>query len=178
MVNYIELGSPCLVTTLKSLGVFLIEYETIEHPSIDELLQKVDLEVGAEDSVIHIVGTIPPNDRKYAEEWYYNSQFSDINAEEGWKEYQSDEVGGNSDGPSVVVAVVDTGIDYTHPDLINRMWMNQKEIDGVDGLDDDENGIIDDYYGADFTVTNLSIQSCEILSTNNYRVKHINMQVS
>ena len=148
-----ELGSPCLVTTLKSLGVFQIEYETIDHPSIDELGLNGNLEVGVEDSVIHIVSTIPPNDSKYAEQWYYNSKFSDINVEEGWKEYQSDKVGGNSDGPSVVVAVVDTGIDYTHPDLINRMWMNQKEIDGVDGVDDDENGIIDDYYGADFTVT-------------------------
>ena len=148
----IELGSTCLVTTLKSLGVFLIEYETTEHPSIDELLQDLDLEVGAEDSVIHIVGAIPPNDPKYAEEWYYNSQFSDINAEEGWKEYQSDSVGGNVDGPSIVVAVVDTGIDYSHPDLINRVWINQKETDN-NGEDDDGNGIIDDYYGADFTVT-------------------------
>ena len=146
-----ELGSPCLVTTLKSLGVFLLEYETADHPSIDELLQDVDLEVGAEDSIIHIVSTLTPNDPKYAEQWYYNSKFTDINSEEGWKEYQSDSVGGDVDGPSVVVAIVDTGIDYTHPDLIDRLWTNTKETDN-NGVDDDGNGIIDDYYGADFTV--------------------------
>ena len=69
-----ELGSPCLVTTLKSLGVFQIEYETSDHPSLDELDLNGNLEVGVEDSVIHSVSTIPPNDSKYAEQWYYNSR--------------------------------------------------------------------------------------------------------
>ena len=147
-----ELGSPCHVTTLKGLGVFEIEYKTTDHPSIDDLELDADMEVGAEDSVIHILNTIPPIDPDYAQQWYFNSHYADINAEEGWKEYQLDAVGGSADGPSVVVAVVDTGIDYTHPDLINRMWINPHEI-ANNGVDDDENGIIDDCYGADFTVT-------------------------
>jgi len=48
-----------------------------------------------------------------------------------------------------VVAVVDTGVDYTHPDLAGNMWTNPGEIAG-NGVDDDGNGYVDDYYGYDF----------------------------
>lgn len=51
---------------------------------------------------------------------------------------------------SVIVAVIDTGVDLTHEDLINNIWINRGEIDG-NGIDDDANGLIDDFYGADFT---------------------------
>lgn len=49
----------------------------------------------------------------------------------------------------VIVAVLDTGIDYNHPDLKSYIWMNKNEIDS-NGLDDDGNGYIDDIYGWDF----------------------------
>ena len=58
--------------------------------------------------------------------------------------------GGDANGPSVVVAVIDTGVDYNHPDLKDVMWNNPGEIAG-DGIDNDGNGIVDDVYGADFT---------------------------
>ncbi len=47
---------------------------------------------------------------------------------------------------TVVVAVVDTGVDYEHEDLKNRMWVNADEIPG-NGLDDDDNGYVDDVHG-------------------------------
>ena len=54
---------------------------------------------------------------------------------------------GNRD---ILVAVIDTGIDYTHPDLAANMYTNPGEIPG-NGIDDDSNGVIDDVHGANFT---------------------------
>ena len=51
--------------------------------------------------------------------------------------------------PDVVIAVFDTGIDYTHTDLQANLWTNQNEIPD-NGIDDDGNGYIDDVYGYDF----------------------------
>jgi len=49
----------------------------------------------------------------------------------------------------VIVAVIDTGIDYTHPNLKDNIWTNPGEIPD-NGIDDDKNGYVDDYYGYDF----------------------------
>ncbi len=49
----------------------------------------------------------------------------------------------------VIVAVLDTGIDYNHPDLYENIWTNDNETPG-NGIDDDGNGLVDDYYGYDF----------------------------
>jgi len=52
-------------------------------------------------------------------------------------------------GKDAIVAIIDTGIWYYHSDLENRMWVNADEIPG-DGIDNDNNGYIDDIYGYDF----------------------------
>lgn len=54
----------------------------------------------------------------------------------------------------VVVAVVDTGIDFNHPALKNNMWRNSAEVGGKPGVDDDGNGYVDDLFGADFISNN------------------------
>jgi len=54
----------------------------------------------------------------------------------------------NVNKEEIIVAVVDTGVDYNHEDLKNVMWKNTNEIEG-NGIDDDNNGYIDDIYGID-----------------------------
>ena len=56
--------------------------------------------------------------------------------------------------PDVVIAVLDSGIDLDHDDLLGNVWVNAGEIAG-NGLDDDRNGLVDDVHGADFAGDNL-----------------------
>lgn len=62
---------------------------------------------------------------------------------------------GQSNGEKVIVAVVDTGVDYNHEDLKDVMWKNSGEIAG-NGIDDDNNGYIDDVYGINTLVRDSS----------------------
>ena len=71
---------------------------------------------------------------------------ADIDAPEAWTY-----VTGNN---QIVVAVIDTGIDYNHPDLRANIWINDREIPG-NLMDDDNNGFVDDIYGYNF-VSNTS----------------------
>ena len=54
----------------------------------------------------------------------------------------------------LIVAVIDTGIDYKHEDLKNNIWINRAEMNGQTGVDDDGNGFIDDYHGYNFVDLN------------------------
>lgn len=89
--------------------------------------------------------TAIPNDPRFALQWHLGTG-SGINAIEAW-----DQTTGNDD---VVVAVIDTGVDYLHDDLAGNIWQNPGEI-AADGIDNDNNGYIDDIRGinpADDTV--------------------------
>ncbi len=78
---------------------------------------------------------------KIQDQWYLeNAQI-----QQAWQSLKQD--GLNPGGAaSVITAVIDTGVDYTHNDLISSMWTNPGEIPN-NGIDDDNNGYIDDIYG-------------------------------
>lgn len=92
----------------------------------------------------HGKDTVIPNDASLDRLWglhHYGDR--DIDAAEAWRIAHAPSPEG------IVVAVIDTGIDYTHPDLKDQMWVNPNEIPD-NGIDDDGNGIVDDIHGADF----------------------------
>lgn len=72
----------------------------------------------------------------------------DINIVPAWKWYAE-----KSGKRHVTVALVDTGVDYSHEELWNSVWVNRDEVPG-DGKDNDENGFIDDMYGWNFYSNN------------------------
>ena len=53
-----------------------------------------------------------------------------------------------------VIAIIDTGVEFTHSDLFQNVWANEKELTGEEGVDDDGNGFVDDMYGWDFVNQN------------------------
>ena len=95
-----------------------------------------------------ISSTSIPNDTNFSELWGLNNtgqtggkSDGDIDAPEAWHITTGDK--------RIKVAVIDTGVNYNHPDLVDNIWTNRGEIPG-NGKDDDGNGYVDDIHGYDF----------------------------
>lgn len=93
-----------------------------------------------------------PNDARFGEQWALRNIGQSIRGQGGSAGADIDAVNAWNNGvgsSSVILAIVDDGIDYTHPDLAGNMWVNPGEIAG-NGIDDDANGYVDDINGYDF----------------------------
>ncbi|TNE51938.1 MAG: hypothetical protein EP344_16035 [Bacteroidetes bacterium] len=95
-------------------------------------------------------GGLLPNDPLFTQQWYFLNTGAqggipdaDLDAEQAW----AITTGGLTvAGDTIVLAIIDSGFDYTHEDLSSNLWRNHQEIQG-DHLDNDGNGYVDDYYG-------------------------------
>lgn len=93
--------------------------------------------------------TVTPNDKGFSYLYGLHNEGqtggtpdADIDAPEAW----SIQRGRNQNHNGPIIAVIDTGVDYNHPDLKANMWTNPGEIPG-DGIDNDRNGVVDDVHG-------------------------------
>ncbi|MDB2435973.1 S8 family serine peptidase [Schleiferiaceae bacterium] len=93
-----------------------------------------------------IMGVTPanePNDTLYGQQWANEAiQADTVQARMAADSTVSD--------TNQVIAIIDTGVDKDHEDLKNKMWVNTAELNGSPGVDDDQNGFVDDIYGWDF----------------------------
>ncbi len=96
---------------------------------------------------------LPYNDPMLSKQWHYRNlglsetypnakAGADVNLFPAWEI-----TAGRND---VIVAVVDEGVCYTHADLKDNMWVNEAEANGAEGVDDDNNGYVDDVHGYNF----------------------------
>lgn len=124
--------------------------ELAESVSVEEALAafRADPNVLYAEPNFQVGLTLAPNDAYVGDLWGMNNTGqtggtpdADIDAFEAW-----DIATGTG---STIVAVIDTGVDYTHPDLAANIWVNPGEIPG-DGIDNDSNGYVDDVHGYDF----------------------------
>jgi len=136
-----------VVRGLGLVGQVLVRSSGASIEAVNNYLASNKYVAGYELDAVHVFQTVP-NDSQYTRLWGLNNTGqtggtpdADIDAPEAWN---------ISTGSSqIVVGVIDTGVDYTHPDLAANIWTNPGEIAG-NGIDDDGNGFVDDVHGYDF----------------------------
>ncbi len=148
-----------LARRLPLTGAQLVTSPQLNDTYAKELLASGEAEYIEPNYVVHAFGI--PNDPRVGEQWGMNNTGAsggtadvDIDAPEAWNV--------TTGSPDVVVGVVDTGVDYTHPDLAANIWKNPGEVPG-NGIDDDGDGVVDDAYGF-----NAIAQSGDPMDDNNH----------
>ncbi len=132
--------------TLALRRILLVEYSSLDSP--EEVALAIGSAKGVEyaEPIYSRTLLYTPNDPELTKQWYLDA----VHAREAW-----DIVRGDS---SIIIAITDTGIERLHPDLKDAIWYNPGETgpDGnggdksTNGIDDDGNGYVDDWWGYDF----------------------------
>lgn len=134
----------------RRLGIWLVRYD-VSRADADAALRTLRTRPGvalAQENHRVSLRASTPDDERFDEMWGLNNTGqtggtpdADVDAPEAWDLTRG---GTSAHGDEIVVAVVDSGFDLSHPDL--DFWKNEAEIPG-NGVDDDENGYVDDYDG-------------------------------
>ena len=126
-------------SSLSNIYKFILREETNILAVARDYEKDANVEYAEPNYIYHMC--ITPNDPYFDFQWALNqSSDHDIDAPEAW-----DIETGNE---SIVIAIVDTGVDWDHPDLSANIWNNKDEA--IDGNDTDGNGYVDDIRGWDF----------------------------
>jgi subtilisin family serine protease len=131
------LSGATVVQTFPDLGWQLVKLPA--GVTVEQALSQYSNLAGVENAQPNYIYklTANPNDAQFSQLY----GMAKISAPAAWET--------TAGSPNVVVAIIDTGIRYTHEDLAANMWKNAGEIAG-NGVDDDGNGYVDDVYGWDF----------------------------
>ena len=132
-------------------GLWLYKYDTsLDIADVLAEFHRNPYVVYAEPDYVYNIAA--QNDPRFPEQWDMENTGqtggvidADVNALSMWAIESGD--------PKVVIAVIDTGVDYTHQDLVDNLWRNTLEIPG-DNIDNDGNGYIDDVYGINAILNN------------------------
>ena len=135
-------------TALASLS----EVERVQFSTRIEIPKTEAVEVDPAMFAATRAAEMPFNDPMLEQQWHYNNDGTvdfpnakagaDVNLFEAWKL--------TTGRPDVIVAVVDEGVCHEHEDLKANMHVNEAEANGTTGVDDDQNGYVDDIYGYNF----------------------------
>jgi subtilisin family serine protease len=157
-------GDADLFEKLGMGRIYVFYFDTYNSKTVDKAVKDFSSESDVEFSEPVFLGeaagkkelklSFTPNDEMFSKQWYLDNEGqiaptgrgnakigADINMLNAWDIEKGSE--------DIIVAILDSGIKDDHPDLRNRMWINKEEIPD-NGIDDDDNGYIDDYKGWDF----------------------------
>ncbi len=136
-----------IIAGLGMTGQILLRTTGADTNTVERWLAANDKITNFEQDQVRVFQALP-NDTSFGSLWGLNNTGqsggradADIDAPEAWNI--------TTGSSSVVVGVIDTGVDYTHPDLQANIWRNPGEVAG-NGVDDDGNGFVDDLHGYDF----------------------------
>ena len=136
--------------SINALNLKVVRPQQTETEAYIQLINELNNlpEVAYAEPDYNIQALYIPDDPEFVRQWALNNEGqsggtfdADIDGSESWDRFK--------DGSNIVVAVIDTGVKYDHQDLSDNNWINLQEIAG-NGIDDDNNGFIDDIYGYDF----------------------------
>jgi subtilisin family serine protease len=120
--------------------IYRIKYQADIDPKdiAEELMNEPSLDYAEPDYYVYMM--LSPDDPFYqsTDQWYIDV----VNAPAAWDSTTAD--------TNQIISIIDTGVDWDHPDLDDNIWINRAESTGIEGVDDDGNGYIDDIRGWDF----------------------------
>lgn len=142
----------------ENLGIYLVNVPGFEevgaYEDLVDRLSRVIPRKSIEPNYIYAASSVIPNDEQYDPyQWAFAEVGkSVISAPQTWEIQR--------EASNVKIAILDTGIDIDHPDLISNLWNNPGEIPG-NGIDDDNNGFVDDLHGYSFVSNSADVDDVD-----------------